>query len=178
MLAQPLTGYTACPACGSTAFVKNGRDVQHLHDLLAQGKQVVIQVQRQRYLCRACRASCSQPLPDVDERRNMTRRLVEYIQRRSISTRRTFISIAEEVGLDSRSVRNSSPSTSINSMRPGALRRLAFWGSTSYTSWVPLAPFSPTWKPTRSSSCWTIDARQASPSIYANSGSQSVYAPL
>jgi len=106
VLAQPLTGYTACPACGSTAFVKNGRDVQHLHDLPAQGKQVVIQVQRQRYLCRACRASCSQPLPDVDERRNMTRRLVEYIQRRSISTRRTFISIAEEVGLDSRSVRN------------------------------------------------------------------------
>jgi integrase/recombinase XerD len=36
----------------------------------------------------------------------MTIRLVEYIQRRSISTRRTFISIAEEVGLDSRSVRN------------------------------------------------------------------------
>jgi predicted nucleic-acid-binding Zn-ribbon protein len=57
VLAQPLTGYTACPACGSTAFVKNGRDVQHLHDLPAQGKQVVIQVQRQRYLCRDCRAS-------------------------------------------------------------------------------------------------------------------------
>ncbi len=106
VLAQPLTGYTACPACGSVALVKNGRDVQHLRDLPAQGKQVVIQVQRQRYLCRDCRASCSQPLPDVDDRRNMTRRLVEYIQRRSVSTRRTFISIAEEVGLDSRSVRN------------------------------------------------------------------------
>ncbi len=106
VLVQPLTGYTACPACGSTALVRNGRDTQHLHDLPAQGKQVVIQVQRQRYLCRDCRTSCSQPLPDVDERRNMTRRLVEYIQRKSISTRRTFVSIAEEVGLDPRSIRN------------------------------------------------------------------------
>ena len=106
VLARPLTGYTACPACGSTALVRNGRDIQHLHDLPAQGKQVMIQVQRQRYLCRDCRASCSQPLPDVDERRNMTTRLVDYIQRKSVSTRRTFVSIAEEVGLDSRSIRN------------------------------------------------------------------------
>ena len=106
VLARPLTGYTVCPACGSTALVKNGRDIQHLHDLPAQGKQVLIQVQRQRYLCRDCRASCSQPLPDVDERRNMTIRLVDYIQRKSVSTRRTFVSIAEEVGLDPRSIRN------------------------------------------------------------------------
>lgn len=35
VLAQPLTGYTACPACGSVALVKNGRDVQHLRDLPA-----------------------------------------------------------------------------------------------------------------------------------------------
>ena len=106
VLARPLTGYTACPACGSIALVKNGRDVQQIHDLPAQGKQVVIQVKRQRYLCRDCRASCSQPLPDVDERRNMTTRLVDYIQRKSVSTRRTFVSIAEEIGLDSRSIRN------------------------------------------------------------------------
>lgn len=36
----------------------------------------------------------------------MTARLVEYIQRKSVSTRRTFVSIAEEVGLDPRSIRN------------------------------------------------------------------------
>jgi len=106
MMAWPQTGYAACPTCGSTAIVKNGRDVQHIHDLPAQGKQVVIQVKRQRYLCRDCRVSCSQPLPDVDERRNMTKRLVDYIQRKSVSTRRTFVSIAEEVGLDPRSIRN------------------------------------------------------------------------
>jgi hypothetical protein len=35
VLARPLTGYTVCPACGSTALVKNGRDIQHLHDLPA-----------------------------------------------------------------------------------------------------------------------------------------------
>jgi transposase len=36
----------------------------------------------------------------------MTIRLVDYIQRKSVSTRRTFVSIAEEVGLDPRSIRN------------------------------------------------------------------------
>lgn len=106
VLAQPRTSYSACPVCGGTALVKNGRDVQQIHDLPAQGKQVMIQVRRQRYLCRDCRVSCSQSLPDVDERRNMTRRLVDYIQRKSVSTRRTFVSIAEEIGLDSRSIRN------------------------------------------------------------------------
>src|SRR5713101_1561422 len=67
VLARPLTACSACPTCGSVALVKNGTDESQVHDLPAQGKQVVIRVKRQRYLCRDCRASCSQPLPDVDE---------------------------------------------------------------------------------------------------------------
>jgi len=107
VLARPFTVCAACPTCGRFALVKNGTDESQVHDLPAQAKHVVIRVKRQRYLCRACRTSCSQPLPDVDERRNMTRRLVDYIQHQSVSTRRTFVSIAEEVGLDPRSIRNA-----------------------------------------------------------------------
>ena len=81
VLAQPLTACSACPTCGSTALVKNGRDDSCVHDLPAQGRHVLIQVKRQRYFCKDCRTSCSQPLPDVDARRNMTARLVEYIHK-------------------------------------------------------------------------------------------------
>ncbi len=41
-------------------------------------------------------ASLTEPLPDVDERRDMTKRLVEWIGKQAV--RRTFASIAEEVG--------------------------------------------------------------------------------
>src|SRR5258708_27196437 len=73
VIARPLTGYTACPACGGTAFVKNARGVSPLYHLPAHGKQVLIPVPRQRYLCLHFRPSFSQPFPAVDKRRNITR---------------------------------------------------------------------------------------------------------
>jgi len=45
-----------------------------------------------------------QPLPDMDEKRQMTCRLVKYIGAHSL--RRTFSSLAVEIGLDEKTVRN------------------------------------------------------------------------
>lgn len=42
------------------------------------GKRSGILVPRGRYKCRDCSDSFIQPLPDMDDRRAMTRRLVEY----------------------------------------------------------------------------------------------------
>lgn len=72
-------------------------------DLPMHGKRVGLKVQRQRYRCRRCSRTFLQYLPDMDERRSATNRLMAYIGRESM--RRTFTSIADETGIDERSVR-------------------------------------------------------------------------
>ncbi len=57
-----------------------------------------------RYRCRGCGKTFSPPLPQVDAQREMTARLVGWIERESL--RRTFAGIAEEVGVDEKTVRN------------------------------------------------------------------------
>ena len=104
--ARPLSLPSCCPHCASCLFVKHGTDIQRIHDLPSQGKHVLIRVKRQRFRCKSCRKTFFEPLPDLDEKRLATMRLIRYIERKSLSTRRTFISVAEEVGLDSRTVRN------------------------------------------------------------------------
>ena len=46
-----------------------------------------------------------QPLPEIDTKRLMTRRLVTYIERKTLSTNRTFVTIAEEIGVDPHTIR-------------------------------------------------------------------------
>lgn len=62
-----------------------------------------IQVVRQRYRCTACGRTFLEPLADMDEQHAATRRLVAYIQREAL--RRTFVSVAQEVGLAESTVR-------------------------------------------------------------------------
>jgi transposase len=62
------------------------------------------EVMRQRWRCRECDATFQQLLPEIDEKRNMTKRLIEYIRYRSLI--RTFTEVADDVGVDEKTIRN------------------------------------------------------------------------
>lgn len=95
-----------CPKC-ATLFGKvygHGSRQQFIMDMPAHGKRVGIDLTRKRYRCQNCDTTFLQELPNVDERSQMTRRLVRHIEEQSI--RRTFVSVADEVGVDEKTVRN------------------------------------------------------------------------
>lgn len=97
---------TACPEC-STLFdrlYRHGKREQEIRDLPAHGKRVVIALTRKRYRCQGCGRTFLQPLPDVDDRAQMTRRLAEWVGEQSII--RTFTDVANETGLTNVTVRN------------------------------------------------------------------------
>ena len=87
---------SACPHCGGS-LVGFGRRPQTYADLPMHGLKVRIQVSRRRWRCKQCEKVTLDPLPDMDDKRAATVRLVEYVRRESL--RRTFVSIAEEVGI-------------------------------------------------------------------------------
>lgn len=94
-----------CPKCGAVGrLYRHGTKTVEYRDAPAFGKQFVIQCKVQRFRCRECNETCMQPLPDMDERRHMTKRCVEYIGQQGI--RRTFADIARDVGIDEKTVRN------------------------------------------------------------------------
>jgi transposase len=101
--AAPCLPRSACPACGSLIVVKHAADEQTIRDLSCHGKQVVILVNRIRYRCKACRKTWFEVLPEVDEHRSATCRLVRYVQQQSLF--RPFVALAAECGLDEKSVR-------------------------------------------------------------------------
>jgi transposase len=95
----------ACHTCWRFGFLQRfGKRNQLFLDLPMHGKRVGIYVERQRYRCTNCRHTMLQPLPHMDEKHQMTKRLLSHIG--ELSLRRTFISIAEECGLDEKTVRN------------------------------------------------------------------------
>jgi transposase len=93
-----------CPHCDSQSISCNGSRPALFKDLPIHGKQVRIKVIRQRYLCKDCGKSSSQRLPDVDDKRDATARLVRYVSEQSLM--RTFASIAENIGSTPNTVRN------------------------------------------------------------------------
>jgi transposase len=88
---------TACVYCQSDNIVGFGRREQLVRDLPMHGRRVAIYVDPRRMQCRGCNRTFSEPLPDADEARAMTRRLVDWIGKQAV--KRTFSSIAEEVGV-------------------------------------------------------------------------------
>jgi transposase len=100
---------SSCIHCGKgTLFAgklyRHGTREQLLMDLPAHGKRVGILLTRNRYRCQDCGKTFLQPLPDVDERSQMTRRLVRHIEEHSV--RKTFTAVADAVGVDEKTVRN------------------------------------------------------------------------
>lgn len=103
IVAEPIEPRRACPHCQSGNTVGFGRREQLVKDLPIHGKRVGIYVDTRRFQCRACNRTFFEALPDVDERRAMTTRLVKWIGQQSL--KRTFTSIAEEVGITEGTVR-------------------------------------------------------------------------
>ncbi|HHT7202321.1 ISL3 family transposase [Bacillus cereus group sp. TH204-1LC] len=94
-----------CPKCGTVAnLYKHGKKEQLFFDLPMHAKRVGIFVKRQRYKCNECEATFFENLPDIDEGRSVTNRLINWIQEASLE--KTFTSVAEEIGVDEKTVRN------------------------------------------------------------------------
>ena len=95
-----------CPNCGvaNPTLKRHGKRDRLFMDLPIHAKRVGILVRRQRYECKECSSTFIESLPDMDVKRLMTKRLVAYIERESL--KRTFVSIAEQVGIDEGTVRN------------------------------------------------------------------------
>lgn len=99
-----------CVHCGKgTLFAgklyRHGTREQLLMDLPAHGKRVGILLTRNRYRCQDCGKTFLQSLPDVDERSQMTRRLVRAIKK-AAAAGYPFALIARTVGVSERTVRN------------------------------------------------------------------------
>lgn len=94
----------SCPNCGVVGELgRHGTKSTAYKDAPVHGKQTTIVAERRRYRCRACKATTIQSLPDIDDRRRMTKRCVQYIESQAL--RRTFSQIAEDIGLDEKTVR-------------------------------------------------------------------------
>ncbi len=92
-----------CLHCFSDNLVGFGRREQMVRDLPMHGKRVGLYVNTRRFRCRGCGKTFYESLPEVDEKRLMTKRLVDWMGRQSI--KRTFASLAEEVGCTEFTVR-------------------------------------------------------------------------
>jgi transposase len=97
-----------CIHCGKGklfgSLYRHGTRPQLLMDLPVHGKRVGIVVKRVRYRCQDCKKTFLQPLPDMHAGGSMTNRLALWVAKESL--RRTFVSIAHDVGVDEKTVRN------------------------------------------------------------------------
>ena len=94
---------TRCPHCVAENPHGFGRREQVVKDLPMHGKRVGIYIDTRRFRCRACSKTFYESLPEIDEKRAMTARLVNWMGKQAI--KRTFASIAEEVGCTEYTVR-------------------------------------------------------------------------
>lgn len=97
-----------CPWCETlSAPYHFGKREFTFTDLPMHGKQVCVVARRQRFRCRACQRTWLSPLPGIDEHHAVTERLIQYVERETLSlSSRTFVSLAHELGLAESSIRN------------------------------------------------------------------------
>lgn len=101
--AQGTAEPTACPECQSGLF-RHGSRPQTYMDAPIHGKRVVLKIDRKRYRCKVCGKTLFEPLPDVDDKRQATTRLVKHIEFHCL--RKTFADLSREVGVDSKTIRH------------------------------------------------------------------------
>lgn len=68
-----------CKLCKAPAPFGFGRREQLIKDLPIHGKRVGIYINTRRMKCRSCEKTFSEYLPEIDEKRLMTSRLVQWI---------------------------------------------------------------------------------------------------
>ncbi|MFZ7310915.1 ISL3 family transposase [Comamonas jiangduensis] len=95
---------SVCTACGSDRLIGHGRSEQVIRDLPAHGKRLSIYVDTRRWRCQSCGKTFMEALPAVNAKREMTDRLVKWIGEQSL--KRTFASIADDTGLNEKTIRN------------------------------------------------------------------------
>lgn len=93
-----------CPNCNfADEVIRFGSQQQTFHDLPYHAKPAEIVVARQRNRCKNCGKTFFQSLPDMDTKHMMTDRLVRFVREQSM--KRTFTSIAQDVGVHEKTVR-------------------------------------------------------------------------
>lgn len=101
----PTTGPLICPHCSADKIVGFGaKKGQIFFDLPRHGQPTITSIDRHRYRCKTCGRTFLEHLQGIDERRNVTSRLLSYIEKKSLN--HSFLSIAKEVGLTEGTVRN------------------------------------------------------------------------
>lgn len=95
---------TSCPHCRSGNLVGFGRREQMVKDLPMHGRRVGLYIDTRRFRCRNCGKTFYEAPPETDEKRAMTKRLAQWMGKQAI--KRTFASIAEEVGCTEFTVRS------------------------------------------------------------------------
>ena len=90
-----------CPTCGAVSH-RYGSRHQGYADRPIHGKRVSLLLDRQRYRCTSCGKSFVEALPEIDEVRSITLRLRVYIEQEAF--KRSFVSIADEVGINEKTV--------------------------------------------------------------------------
>lgn len=92
-----------CPNCFARKLEGFGRREQMIKDLPMHARRVGIYIETRRYRCQECKKTFYEDLPEVNNKRLMTNRLVSWIGKQC--AKRTFSSIAEEVGVAEGTIR-------------------------------------------------------------------------
>lgn len=93
-----------CVNCGFTELYKHGSRKQLVMDLPIRLKRVGLSITKKRYKCRSCGSTFLEPVESFDDKRGMTKRLVDTIIRESME--KTFVDVAESIGVDEKTIRN------------------------------------------------------------------------
>lgn len=96
---------SACDRCSSDNLIRFGSQTQKFRDLPYHMKPTTLVVERQRLRCKDCGKTQFQMLPHMDAQHMMTERLKKYVRKQAME--RTFTSIAEDVGVDEKTVRRA-----------------------------------------------------------------------
>jgi len=93
-----------CRHCGSSQSYGHGVQEQRLVDVPHHGRPTILSLTRRRYRCLSCRKTYFEAVPEVDDKRLATTRLVKHVRQHCM--RRTFADLAREVGVDDQTIRN------------------------------------------------------------------------
>jgi len=86
-----------CPECGHKPLYKHGKRKYQYADTAMHGKAAKIEIERQRYRCKACGKIETPAIESLDDKRIATKRLISYIESKCFSS--TFSALAKETGL-------------------------------------------------------------------------------
>jgi transposase len=111
IVAEPTTELTPCRGCGahSSALQRYGQtSPRYVYDVPIRGQRVRIYFRLQRYRCTAgkCKTTSLHPLSGIDPRRRATERFVQHVEQEAFKINKTFVMVADDVGVSEQLVRN------------------------------------------------------------------------